>query len=153
VEFFIGLVRAEIAPVPSSFPRLTCSSRSQRSRASSFKAHADRGWRAPLSGPLVADDRETMTISEAAYPRLYHLDFNIVAGGALRGAGDTRWMATATFNLAYFVFLSAAMVLAFPTELAATGYMITLAGFLFTRFARGQWQHIGIFSEDAAVAE
>ncbi|MCX5771081.1 MAG: hypothetical protein NTZ09_12540 [Candidatus Hydrogenedentes bacterium] len=67
-------------------------------------------------------------------------------------------MAIATFALNCFVFLPAAMVLAFPAGLGAigawmgaTGHIIILAGFLFARFARGQWQHIRIFSEDAAA--
>ena len=82
-----------------------------------------------------------MTFTETAHPRLYHLNFKIVAGGALCGAGDTRWMATATFSLAYFVFLPAAMVLAFPARLGATAYIIILAGPLFTgRFAARCWR-------------
>ena len=83
---------------------------------------------------------------------------NIVAGGALRGAGDTKWIAVATFILAYFVFLPAAMLLAFTAGLGAIGawigataYIVILSGFLFTRFARGQWQHIQIFSEDVVT--
>ncbi|HUW63057.1 MAG TPA: MATE family efflux transporter [Candidatus Bathyarchaeia archaeon] len=83
---------------------------------------------------------------------------NIVASGALRGAGDTRWMAVATFVLNYFVFLPAAMLLAFSAGwgaigawTGATAYIVILSGFLFTRFARGQWQHIRIFSEDVAA--
>lgn len=80
---------------------------------------------------------------------------NIVASGALRGAGDTRWMAVATFMLAYFVFLPTSMMLAFMAGWGAIGawagatfYIIILSGILFTRFKRGEWQHIRIFAEE-----
>ncbi len=80
---------------------------------------------------------------------------NITASGALRGAGDTRWMAMVTFLFAYFFFLPLAMLLAFPVHLGAIGawigataYIIGLSGFLFTRFYKGRWREIRIFTED-----
>ncbi|MCX5769803.1 MAG: MATE family efflux transporter [Candidatus Hydrogenedentes bacterium] len=110
------------------------------------------------SDPAVIQLGHILLILSAAFQAFDAI--NIIAGGALRGAGDTRWMAIATFALNYFVFLPAAMVLAFPAGLGAigawigaTGHIIILAGFLFARFARGQWQHIRIFSEDAAVTK
>jgi len=82
---------------------------------------------------------------------------NIVASGALRGAGDTRWMAIMTFLFAYFFFLPLALALAFPAGLGAVGawiaatvYIIGLSGLLFTRFRGGRWQRIRIFAEDLA---
>jgi len=80
---------------------------------------------------------------------------NITASGALRGAGDTLWMAVVTFFFAYFFFLPLSMILAFPFGLGAVGawvgataYIIGLSGFLFTRFYSGRWREIRIFSEE-----
>lgn len=112
-----------------------------------------------LIGIFFSDDQDVirlghiLLIFSAAFQAFDAI--NIVAGGALRGAGDTRWMAILTFLLAYLGFLPAAMLLAFPVGLGAIGawtgataYIIILAAFLFTRFARGKWQHIRIFSSD-----
>ena len=83
---------------------------------------------------------------------------NIVATGALRGAGDTRWMAFVTLLFAYGFFLPTALTLAFVVKweaigawIGATAYIIGLSGFLFYRFRSGRWRHIRIFSEDAAA--
>jgi len=77
---------------------------------------------------------------------------NIVTSGALRGAGDTRWMAIATFLLAYLFFLPLALVMAFAVKLGAIGawvgataYIIVLSGILFSRFRSGHWRRITIF--------
>jgi len=79
---------------------------------------------------------------------------NIVVLGALRGAGDTRWVAVVTFLLAYFFFLPVAMLLAFTLKMGAVGawvgatiYIIGLSGILLWRFRGGRWQEIVIFSE------
>lgn len=83
---------------------------------------------------------------------------NIVCAGALRGAGDTRWMMWVTFISAYLIFLPLALVLAFPLEgrtygawVGATVYIIALSGFLFARFHSEKWRDIQIFSEDIAA--
>lgn len=79
----------------------------------------------------------------------------IVGIGALRGAGDTRWMMWVMFISAYFVFLPAATILAIPLGgeaygawVGATIYIILLAGFTFYRFRSGKWREINIFSEE-----
>ncbi len=84
---------------------------------------------------------------------------NIVTSGALRGAGDTRWMAIATFFFAYLFFLPLSLALAFAAGrgavgawIGATAYIIGLSGVLFTRFYRGRWQHIQIFASDQQIA-
>lgn len=115
-----------------------------------------------LIGAFFSDDPAVMhlghilLILSAAFQAFDAI--NIVAGGALRGAGDTRWMAIATFLLAYGLFLPAALLLAFAAGwgaigawTGATAYIVILSGILFTRFARGKWQHIQIFSEDIAA--
>lgn len=83
---------------------------------------------------------------------------NIVVLGALRGAGDTRWVAIVTFALAYLFFLPMALVLAFPMALGAVGawmgatvYIIGLSGILYVRFRGGRWQEIVIFSKNAPI--
>jgi MATE family multidrug resistance protein len=79
---------------------------------------------------------------------------NIVALGALRGAGDTFWVAVLTFAFAYFFFLPLSAGLAFPAGLGAVGawigataYIIGLSGLLFRRFHSNRWREIQIFSE------
>lgn len=83
---------------------------------------------------------------------------NIIASGALRGAGDTRWMAMVMFLFAYLFFLPLALALAFLAKwgaigawIGATAYIIVLSGFLFTRFRRGHWRTINIFTYSDSV--
>lgn len=78
---------------------------------------------------------------------------NIVSLGALRGAGDTRWIMWAMFTAAYVFFLPLALVLAFWVHggafgawVGATVYIILLSGVLFYRFYSGHWRHINIFT-------
>ncbi|MBX7257383.1 MAG: MATE family efflux transporter [Candidatus Hydrogenedentes bacterium] len=80
---------------------------------------------------------------------------NITVMGALRGAGDTRWMAIVMGICAYAVFLPAAVVLAFPLKLEAVGawigatiYIIGLSGLLFRRWHGERWRNIKIFASD-----
>lgn len=84
---------------------------------------------------------------------------NIICLGALRGAGDTRWVAVIMFLFAYLFFLPLAMVLAFSLGWGAVGawrgaavYIIGLSGILFLRFQGGRWRQICIFSADTANA-
>lgn len=81
---------------------------------------------------------------------------NITVMGALRGAGDTRWMAIVAFIGAYFLFLPCALALAFLLEMEAVGawvgatvYIIALSGLIFYRFHSEQWRHIRIFLPDS----
>ncbi len=80
---------------------------------------------------------------------------NIVLSGALRGAGDTRWIAVMTAIGAYGLFLPAALIMAFVFKwgavgawLGATVYIITLSGIMFRRFHGERWRHIKIFRAD-----
>jgi MATE family multidrug resistance protein len=84
---------------------------------------------------------------------------NIIMSGALRGAGDTRWMAAATFFGAYAACLPLAAFFAYYVGWGAVGawvgatvYIIGLSGFLFTRFYSERWRHIRIFARDRALA-
>jgi len=73
--------------------------------------------------------------------------------GALRGAGDTRWVMWMTFLAAYVFFLPLAGAIAFLLQggaygawIGATIYTVVLSGLLFTRFRSGRWRHITIFT-------
>lgn len=77
----------------------------------------------------------------------------IVLSGALRGAGDTRWMLIVTFLSAYVVFIPCATLLAFYFRGGALGawigaavYICVLSGFMGWRFRSERWRHINIFS-------
>lgn len=82
---------------------------------------------------------------------------NITLFGALRGAGDTRWIAWLTAIAAYGLFLPAALIFAFVLEwgpigawAGATVYIIGLSAIVFWRFHSERWRHINIFKEDSA---
>ena len=84
----------------------------------------------------------------------------IVAMGALRGAGDTRWVMVMTFFATYFFSLPLAFFLAWPMGWGAEGawigatiYIIFLSFMLYWRFNSGKWRHIRIFSEDRVEQE
>lgn len=75
----------------------------------------------------------------------------IVADGALRGAGDTRWPFVVRTLMSWAVFLPLAWALAVPLDLGLTGAwlgglgsIVLLAGFLAYRFQAGAWQRIEI---------
>ncbi|MCF6283762.1 MAG: MATE family efflux transporter [Candidatus Hydrogenedentes bacterium] len=77
----------------------------------------------------------------------------IVMGGALRGAGDTRWMLVITFLTAYVVFIPLATTFAFYFDggvlgawIGAAIYIIVLSGFMWWRFRSERWRDIRIFS-------
>lgn len=81
--------------------------------------------------------------------------FTIVFLGALRGAGDTRWIMVTVTAGAYLVQLPLACLLAFGVGLEAKGawlgstiYIIGLSGVFFWRFKSEKWRDIRIFSED-----
>jgi MATE family multidrug resistance protein len=79
---------------------------------------------------------------------------NITYMGALRGAGDTRWMMWTTLLIAYGFGLPLSCLLGFVIGLetygawiGATVYIIVLSGMLMRRFEGGRWRRISIFSE------
>ncbi len=85
----------------------------------------------------------------------------IVSAGALRGAGDTRWMAVVMGISSYFGFLPLAMLLAWGLNWGAVGawvgatiYIIAVSGLIFYRFYSEKWRDISIFlkSEDSPAA-
>ncbi len=85
---------------------------------------------------------------------------NIITMGALRGAGDTRYMAVVVSILAYLLFLPLAWVLGHVLGLAAVGawigatvYIILLSLVLFRRFNGERWRHIRIFEKDRQAAD
>jgi len=79
----------------------------------------------------------------------------IVLSGALRGAGDTRWMTVVTGLTSYLIFLPAACLLAFGLNLGAVGawagatiYIITLSGLMLWRWHAERWRSIRIFRDE-----
>lgn len=84
----------------------------------------------------------------------------IVASGALRGVGDTRFLAIMTFIGAYVIFLPIATVLAIPMELGAAGawmgatfYIILVSAVMFHRFHGEAWRNIKIFADEVHVPD
>jgi len=80
----------------------------------------------------------------------------IVMTGALRGAGDTRFMAIVMLVGAYCLFIPLALLLAFPLGLGpigawvgASAYIIILAGVVLWRFGSERWRSIQIFSSQS----
>jgi MATE family, multidrug efflux pump len=80
---------------------------------------------------------------------------NIICAGALRAAGDTRFLAILTAVSGYGIFLPLATILAWPMGYGALGawmgatiFIIALSGVLLTRFHRERWRHIRIFDAD-----
>ncbi len=75
----------------------------------------------------------------------------IVADGALRGAGDTRWPFFVRFALAWGVFVPFAWVIGFVLDYGLTGawfggmiYVAVLAAVLIYRFRSGAWREVRI---------
>jgi MATE family multidrug resistance protein len=83
--------------------------------------------------------------------------FTIVCNGALRGAGDTRWMMFVNLLITYPFFLPLAWLMAVTLNGGATGawiaatiYIILMSFVLFWRFWSERWRHIRIFAEDTS---
>ena len=75
----------------------------------------------------------------------------IVADGALRGAGDTRWPFLARFVLSWGVFLPLAWMFGFYWDwglawawVGGLIYIVILSGSLIWRFRSGAWREIEI---------
>ncbi|MGH0037837.1 MAG: MATE family efflux transporter [Myxococcota bacterium] len=75
----------------------------------------------------------------------------IVADGALRGAGDTRWPFVLRFVLSWGLFVPLAWLIGFVWGFGLTGawfggmiYVAVLAAFLVGRFHSGAWHHVRI---------
>ncbi len=83
---------------------------------------------------------------------------SIVLIGALRGAGDTRWMMYTLAIGAYAVCLPLSWFISGPLGLQAKGawigamiYIIAISGVFLWRFHSEAWRNITIFSEDVAA--
>lgn len=83
----------------------------------------------------------------------------IVTAGALRGAGDTRWMAVMMGIASYLGFLPLALLLAWVVGWEAVGawagatlYIIGVSGLLFYRFRSEKWRDINIFIDPEDVS-
>ncbi len=111
-----------------------------------------------LPGPLLRLFSQDTAVLELGGPLLalgagfQLLDaLGIVASGALRGAGDTRWPFLAQAGLAWFVFLPAAWGLGIGLGGGLTGawaggvvYVAALAAAFVWRFRAGAWRRIRI---------
>ena len=82
---------------------------------------------------------------------------NITCMGALRGAGDTRWMMWMTAFMAYGFCLPVSIFFAFGLGLetygawmGATSFIMLLSGVLFLRFHSEKWRNIQIFTAGGA---
>jgi multidrug resistance protein, MATE family len=80
---------------------------------------------------------------------------NIICMGALRGAGDTRWIMWIMFISAYVFFLPLAVLIAvglngqvFGAWFSATLFITALSVFFFRRFQGEKWRSIRIFKAD-----
>jgi MATE family multidrug resistance protein len=111
-----------------------------------------------LPGPLLrvfSDDPEVLRLGAPllAIGALFQLfdAFGIVADGALRGAGDTRWPFLVRCVLAWGLFVPLAWLLGGVLEGGLTGawlggiaYVLLLSGYLVRRFRSGHWKAIRI---------
>ncbi|NLV41973.1 MAG: MATE family efflux transporter [Candidatus Hydrogenedentes bacterium] len=82
---------------------------------------------------------------------------NITCMGALRGAGDTRWIMWMTIFMSYGFSLPLSVFFAFGLGLetygawiGATIFIMTLSGVLFLRFHGEKWRNIQIFTAPSA---
>ncbi len=82
---------------------------------------------------------------------------NIICTGALRGAGDTRWMMIMTFIMSYMVFLPLAVFFGIIMKGGVLGawsgtmlFIILLSAVLFRRFYSEVWRGINIFKYSGA---
>jgi len=83
---------------------------------------------------------------------------SIVTSGALKGAGDTRWVAMFTVSYAWLVFLPMSYLMAFRLNLGAMGawtgvavYIFFLSMTLLWRFHSERWRRIDIFGADTVI--
>lgn len=118
-----------------------------------------------LRGPLAAALGADGAVAElAARVFLFGAAFQvfdaigIVCGGALRGAGDTRYPMAVSVALSWLVFLPAIWLfgsqLGWGLEgawLGATLYLAVLAVFLYERFRRGSWKSRRVVERRAEV--
>lgn len=84
---------------------------------------------------------------------------SIVFMGALRGAGDTRWVMVALMIGAWVINLPLALFFAHVLKQGALGawygatiYVIVLSGAFAWRFFHGEWRHINIFTSEGGTA-
>lgn len=117
-----------------------------------------------LIGLLFSDDPEVLRLGHillcmAAIFQAFDA-INVTLLGALRGAGDTRWVAIITSLCAYGFFLPLSLILAFLAGwgtvgawIGATSYIIGLSLILLQRFRNGEWQSIRIFSQPDETLE
>ncbi len=105
------------------------------------------------SDPEVINLGHTLLILAAIFAGFDAI--TIVLAGALRGAGDTRWMMITLSIGAYGVSLPLAWLFAHPMGLGARGawigetiYIILLSGVFLWRFHGEAWRDIRIFAED-----
>ena len=102
--------------------------------------------------PVVIDVGAVLLICAATFALFDAV--TIVLAGALRGAGDTKWIMWALFLGSYFISLPLAYLFAIVLEMGAKGawmgatiYIILLSGVFLYRFQGEKWRHINIFAD------
>lgn len=108
--------------------------------------------------PQVVSTAATILVFAAIFQGFRAL--GIIGGGALRGAGDTRWTAFVSVGYAWGVFLPLGFLLVHLAPqlgpagpwLAATFYICLLGATLFWRLVSERWARIDIFQVGAHVA-
>ena len=123
----------------------------QEARAFSYVAEC-------IDDPELLDVGQSLLILAAIFGAFDAL--GIVTMGALRGAGDTRWIMYLAFFGTYFFSLPLAYALAWPVGWGAEGawigatiYIIALGAIVFFRFNGERWRELLIFSEDGVRGE
>ncbi|MGI6037629.1 MAG: MATE family efflux transporter [Limnochordia bacterium] len=106
-------------------------------------------------GRLFTDDPAVLALTAVLLRimAIYQLfdGVNIVARGALNGAGDTRFTMVVTVVSSWLIFIPSVYLLTFTLDKGLVGawigsiiYLLAMAGLFFWRFHSGRWQRISL---------
>jgi multidrug resistance protein, MATE family len=116
-----------------------------------------------FSGGLAAEDRALVELAKAMIrlAAVYTLAdiTQLIFAGALRGAGDTRYVMMISVTVHWFLAVGAWILIrvveAPPLRiwLFFIGFVIILGGVIFLRFRSGRWRDIKVIEEDDILSE